>query len=268
MKDYRLATGLNDKNRLQILSEIYNPSSLVFLRKHVFDTQAPASMLEIGCGHGHMTCILAKALSPHGGGIMGRDISESQLEIAREAARKNNPSNISFECSDISDKTEVPGGFDCTYSRFLLMHLHNRVEALRSISESLSESGVSIFEEPCLSSQFCHPYFPEFYEANALTIKLGEKLNLNYNSPVSLLEEISQFYHVEAINVSQPVLATSEHKMIIYESFKQVSKDLLSHALCSEADAHRIAEALYDFSYSPSGFAAGLRVLQIKARLK
>lgn len=85
---------------------------------------------------------------------------------------------------------------------------------------------------------------------------------------MSLLEEISQFYHVEAINASQPVLAASEHKMIIYESFKQFSKDLVSHALCSEADAHRIAEALYNFSYSPSGFAAGLRVLQIKARLK
>ena len=73
---------------------------------------------------------------------------------------------------------------------------------------------------------------------------------------MSLLEEISKFYHVEAINVSQPMLATSEHKMIIYESFKQVSTDLLSHALCSEADAHRIAEALYNFSYSPSGFCS------------
>lgn len=268
MKDYRLATGLDDENRLKILNEIYNPSSLVFLQKQVFNTQAPASILEIGCGHGHMTCALAKALIPHGGRIIGRDISESQLEIARETARKNNLSNISFECSDFSIRTEVTGGFDCTYSRFLLMHLHNRVDALRSISDSLSESGVSIFEEPCLSSQFCHPYFPEFYEANALTIKLGEELNLNYNNPVSLLEDISKFYHVEAINVSQPMLATIEQKKIIYESFKQISIDLLNHALCSEADVHRIAESLYSFSYSPNGFAGGLRVLQIKARLK
>ncbi|WP_143512085.1 hypothetical protein [Pseudomonas sp. URIL14HWK12:I5] len=148
-----------------------------------------------------------------------------------------------------------------------LLSENNRLDALRSISDSLSESGISIFEEPCLRSQFCHPYFPEFYEANALTIKLGE-LNLNYNNPVSLLEDISKFYHVEAINVSQPMLATIEQKKIIYESFKQISIDLLNHALCSEADVHRIAESLYSFSYSPNGFAGGLRVLQIKARLK
>ncbi|MFF7060899.1 methyltransferase domain-containing protein [Pseudomonas sp. NPDC008258] len=268
MKDYRLAIGLNDCNRLQMLNEIYNPSSLAFLQKHVLCNQPPASILEIGCGHGHMTCILAKALTPHGGEVIGRDISESQLEIARETARKNNLRNISFECSDVSIKADITGCFDCTYSRFLLMHLHDRIDALKFISESLSENGISIFEEPCLSSQFCHPYFPEFYEANALTIKLGEKLNLNYNNPVSLLDEISKLYHIEAINVSQPILATAEHKKIIYESFNQISMDLLSHALCSEADVHRIAESLYSFSCSLDGFAAGLRVLQVKARRK
>ncbi|WP_081042173.1 class I SAM-dependent methyltransferase [Pseudomonas putida] len=266
MKNYRLATGISDKHRLKILNEIYNPSSLAFLDEHVLRIEKPISILEIGCGHGHMTCILAKALSVNGGTITGRDISENQLEIARDIAKPNKLGNISFERSDISFQDKAEDFFDCTYSRFLLMHLHNRTESLKSISESLAPNGISIFEEPCLSSQFCHPYFPEFYEANALTIKLGEKLNLNYNNPISLLDEISKFYHIEALNISQPTLATHAHKQIIHESFKQISKDLLSYALCSEADSLRIAESLYNFSCSPNGFASGLRVLQVKAR--
>lgn len=267
MENYKLSTGNVDEIRLDTLNSIYNPYSQRFIEKHLFNYHLPTSLLDIGCGHGHMTCYFAKQLVDVGR-VTGQDNSESQILIAINRAKVQNLRNTAFEIGDISKPSSSVVKFSCTYSRFLLMHLSNKLEAISNTANLLDKDGISIFEEPCLSSQFCHPYFPEFYRANELTIQLGKASRLSYDSAVSLLEDISKFYYIDAIEISQPILDTSIKKQIILDSFLQIAPALINSRLTDDFEVKEITSKLSEFVLADSSFSGGLRVFHIKARLK
>lgn len=63
-KKYLLSTGESDYDRLSILSKLYNPLALYFLTDS--GLKPGMTVLEIGCGSGHMACDIAKLVGPKG----------------------------------------------------------------------------------------------------------------------------------------------------------------------------------------------------------
>ena len=92
-------------------------------------------LLDCGCGPGSITVGLAEAVAP--GEVIGLDLQPSQIERARLLAAERAISNVRFEVGDVSRLPFPDASFDAAFAHTLLLHLRDRVGALREIRRVL-----------------------------------------------------------------------------------------------------------------------------------
>jgi SAM-dependent methyltransferase len=73
-----------------------------------------ASVLDVGCGSGTKTKYLSKKRLH----VVGTDLSEKMVDIARRESPKND-----FYVADMHDLSPVPGVFDCIFAQASLLHI-------------------------------------------------------------------------------------------------------------------------------------------------
>lgn len=83
--------------------------------------QPGMDVLDVGCGTGAVTRILAERVSP--GRVVGIDLSEERLSIARDLAEEQGVSNVEYVRADVRDLDLEGRRFDLTYSRCLFQYL-------------------------------------------------------------------------------------------------------------------------------------------------
>ena len=97
-------------------------------------------VLDVGCGTGETTGLLAKAAGETGR-VLGVDISEVLLS----AARARNIANARFEIGDAATWAFEPAAFDLVFSRFGVMFFADPVAAFRNLRRALKPSGRLVF---------------------------------------------------------------------------------------------------------------------------
>ncbi len=95
-------------------------------------------ILDIGCGCGQTTLALAAEVAP-GGSVLGLDISQPMLEVAR--ARAAGIGNVAFREADAQTDDFGRGGFDAVFSRFGVMFFADPAAAFANIATKLVEGG-------------------------------------------------------------------------------------------------------------------------------
>lgn len=106
------------------------------------DATPPRVVLDLGCGPGHTTAMLAGAFP--GADIIGLDASDL---FVTEAARKA-PRRCSFRVADVT-RSPLPGApADVIYTRFLVVHLADPRAALTTWASQLAPGGFLVVEEP------------------------------------------------------------------------------------------------------------------------
>ena len=108
-------------------------------------------VLEIGCGNGEVTQLLADLVGPSGL-VLALDKNEAALEMARERMAKLDIPNVQFEAADItgdlSTLDAIEGEpFDALAGRRVLMYLKNPADILRQLAGRLRPEGLVVFEE-------------------------------------------------------------------------------------------------------------------------
>ncbi|HUJ17898.1 MAG TPA: methyltransferase domain-containing protein [Nitrospirota bacterium] len=103
-------------------------------------------VLDIGCGNGLVSFLLLDAVGPEGE-VVGIDINDKALEMAKSRAKENSISNLKFLKADISNQLTGLGIFDAVFGRRVLMYLQNPVLALKNISSMVKSGGVVAFQE-------------------------------------------------------------------------------------------------------------------------
>jgi len=78
-------------------------------------------VLDVGCGTGAVTRILAERVSP--GRVVGLDLSEERLSVARELAKERGVSNVEYIRADVRALDLEEQQFDLAYSRCLFQYL-------------------------------------------------------------------------------------------------------------------------------------------------
>ena len=121
---------------------------------------APAEgehILDIGCGCGATSLDLAWALDPEGS-VLGVDISEPMLAVARRRADQAGYKQIRFALGDAQVYPFEAGAFDAVFSRFGVMFFENPTAAFANIRRALKPGGRLAFvcwrdpaENPVLS---------------------------------------------------------------------------------------------------------------------
>jgi SAM-dependent methyltransferase len=105
--------------------------------------QPGEQVLDIGCGTGSTTLALARAVGAQGR-VLGVDISQPMLAVAKQRAAAQPALKLSFAEADASSAA-LPGDQDLLYSRFGLMFFDQPAAALRHLHGRLKPGGRCAF---------------------------------------------------------------------------------------------------------------------------
>ena len=118
-----------------------------------------ARMLEIGCGTGEMSYMLASRTKNY---ILGVDLYQPFIEKAK---KKYSMSNLEYKVMNFNDKEalrEMSYGekFNYVYGNGILHHLYYSLDdSLRNIASFLKDGGRIIFLEPNILNPYCFLVF-------------------------------------------------------------------------------------------------------------
>ncbi|MBL8558995.1 MAG: class I SAM-dependent methyltransferase [Hyphomonadaceae bacterium] len=100
-------------------------------------------VLDIGCGCGDTSLLLAQAAAP-GGRVLGVDVSAPMLARARARAKEAGLDTVRFEEGDASSAT-LGGPFDLLFSRFGVMFFDDPLKAFRHMRSAMKPTGRMAF---------------------------------------------------------------------------------------------------------------------------
>lgn len=144
--------GYSEREGQRLLDQSQTLSDLLH-----HDTLYPVQsrVLEVGCGVGAQTVILArKSPTAH---FTCVDISPASLAVAQAAAERAGLTNATFRTADVYHLPFAEAEFDHVFVCFVLEHLEQPVEALRRVKRVLKSGGTLTVIEGDHGSTFFHP---------------------------------------------------------------------------------------------------------------
>jgi ubiquinone/menaquinone biosynthesis C-methylase UbiE len=148
--------------RQQLLAMILNPPTREVLARL---PKLPAShVLDIGCGQGNTTRLLAEVLAP--ASCIGLDFDEALVAYA--AAQPDKPEVLSFRQGDATELPFADGTFDIVFCRFLLIHMTDPVRVVREMLRVAKPGGYVVAFEADFAYEIAYPPEPALAIINRL----------------------------------------------------------------------------------------------------
>ena len=122
------------------------------------------SILDCGCGPGTITIGFAEIVAP--GQVVGTEIEDSQVALARDNAAKRNVSNARFEQADIYALPFEDAYFDAVFVSAVLGNLREPVLGLREAYRVLKPGGVIGVKEFDHGGDLLYPPDPALEQYN------------------------------------------------------------------------------------------------------
>lgn len=150
----------------------------------------PQRVLDIATGTGDLALLINKRLAPET--IIGCDISEGMMQIAREKCRKKGITNIKFEKEDCTALSYPDGSFDAVTSSFGVRNFQELDKALCEMHRVLCENGHLAILELSSPSRFpMKQLFPIY--AKCIMPTMGRILSKDKKAYKYLPESMSKF---------------------------------------------------------------------------
>jgi SAM-dependent methyltransferase len=208
-----------------------------------------------------VTLDIAGLVSP-GGRVVGWDIDETKLELARREAEEREFRNVEYRLSDLR-QSEAASGFDVVYTRFLLTHLSDPAGVLARLRQAARPGGVVIIEDVDFTGMFCHPYSAafrrliEFYTQAAQ--RRGCDPNIGLRLPGLLLD--AGFESIQ-VNVVQPAGIDGEVKLIFAITMENIADSVVADGISERIEVDRVIAKLYELARDRRTFVSHPRVVQ------
>lgn len=180
---YVLGSTSGEHERLRRQSRLLDRISRHWLEN--IGVCAGMRILDVGSGVGDTALLLAGLTGPNAE-IVGVDLDESALAIARERVAEAGLDGVSFQVGNFLNY-ETDRQFDAVVGRMVLVHQPDPISALRSLLTHLRPGGIAAFQEPWFSQAFCYPQIPLLQEiigwitatlkASGLDPDLGSRLH-------------------------------------------------------------------------------------------
>lgn len=113
---------------------------------------APRNVLDIATGTGDLALLIEKILKPES--IIGCDISEGMMQVAREKCRRRGITNIRFEKEDCTALSYPDNSFDALTSSFGVRNFQELEKALGEMHRVLRPGGHLVILELSLPTKF------------------------------------------------------------------------------------------------------------------
>ncbi len=261
--DYIIAGGIAGRERLRILSRVLRPATLALLERA--GARPGLNCLEAGCGGGDVACDLARLVGPEGR-VLGTDIDEPQLAIARSEAEAQGLRNIAFTRSDIT--REIPDGpFDFIHARFLLTHLPDPAAALARMKTVLKPGGVIALADIDFRGHFSHPESPALARYVALYTETVRRRGGDANIGPRLPGLVSDAgFDDVRMTMVQPAANDGEIKLITPITMQNIAGAVLRAELASKDEVDAIVTELYAFARTPGTISGLPRIFEVWAK--
>ena len=256
---YVIRGGAEGRERLRMLARVMGPNTLALLNRA--GIEAGTVCLDVGCGGGDVTLDLAGLVGPDGR-VVGIDIDDEKLDLARKDAEIRQIPNVEFRRVDVR---EVAGDetFDVVYARFLLTHLSDPAGALTIMYEALRPGGTIVVEDIDSSGQFCYPdsaairRYIELY--TSVVRKHGGDPNIGQRLPGLLLD--AGFDQVQ-MHVVQPAALEGNVKVLGAVTMENIAGAVLAENLASKEEIAQLVADLYDHARDVRMVMSSPRIVQ------
>jgi SAM-dependent methyltransferase len=238
---YAIRGGKEGKKRLDLLARVMLPTTM-----ELFDRIGlirGMKCLDVGCGGGHVTILIAGIVGPEGR-VIGTDTDAEILALAREEAEAVKVTSVTFQQQDAS-ACVWHEEFDVAYARFLLSHLNKPENCLAAMVEACAPGGSIVIEDTDFAGSFCYPpcaayeRYKELYQE--LVQRRGGDPNIGPKLP-GMLRRVG-IQGIE-LNVIQPAHIHGEGKLMAPLTMSRISDALISEGLVSEGQVQQILTEL------------------------
>lgn len=165
MKSYPLHSSEKERDRLKMQGLAILPLTENLLTGA--GVQPGSQVLELGCGSGDMTLLLASRVGP-GGEVTAVDRNPAQLDAAALRIADSGFQNVKFVLADLDD-FEPPRMFDAVVGRYFLLYIASPEAAVARVANWVRPGGAMAFLEMDffrgVHSSIWPPASPETHEA-------------------------------------------------------------------------------------------------------
>jgi SAM-dependent methyltransferase len=260
---YVIRGGVKGRKRLRVLARVMWPTTdALFARVGI---EPDGRCLDIGCGGGDVTVELARRVPD--GSLVGVDLDDTKIELARAEATNAGVDNVEFRVEDVMQPLAGGDLFDVVYARFVLTHLPDPEPALSNMWARLAPGGALIVEDIDCSGHFCHPpstaferyvdLYRQAARARGCDPDIGRRL------PELLrdagLDDVS-------VHVVQPAGVTGEVKLIGPITLEAITDAVLAADLATPQELEKLVDELYAFANTDGTLLSLPRIVQAWGR--
>jgi SAM-dependent methyltransferase len=218
------------------------------------------SLLDCGCGPGTITGGFADLLAP--GKVVGTEIEESHLTLARENAARRGLTNAHFQTANIYELPFADNSFDAVFISAVLGNLREPIRGLREAWRVLKPSGVIGVKEFDHGGDLVYPPDPTIEKYGELYLRLRRENGHDPESgrKIGALLLDAGFVDLHLTAVYEPF---AEPKGL--QGFAQVSAGLLlegwgeefiGRGWATRDDIKEMGDAWFRFANSPGAIFA------------
>ena len=259
LKHYALRGGVEGHERLKVVSRVMHASTCEALDR--IGIAEGMVCLDMGCGSGDITFELARRVGANGK-VVGADIDNTKLDLAREEAAQLDLSNVEFRTMDIRHQSDA-NEFDFVHARFLLTHLSDPIDAVEMFHHQLKPGGWCLLQDIDFTGLFVYPEsfsFRRYHELYCHVVRhRGGDPDIGPRLP--LLLKGRGFTQI-GVNVVQPVACEGEVKLINAMTMESIADAVIEDKLASREEIDSIVRDLYDYAANPATIAGTPRIVQ------
>lgn len=262
---YALPVGEQDKDRLLVLNEIYNPESFKLLQQFV---NPGDRVLDVGCGLGLCSQQMAHLVGEKGS-VLAIDISQEQLILA-EKLKASTLKNLEFRRLSAFELERLEKKFDIVYMRLLLEHVPEPGKILEQVKKVLKPDGKIIIEDITGNYTFySEPNTPEMAEVqrfDTLQFEIEQSDDCYFEQLPQLL--INHRFSIRFLTRSHPQLDTLRKRSMLSYGLSSLKDALINANKITSAEYERVYLAVKRFEQRSDVTIYSYEMGQIVAKLR
>lgn len=239
---YVLSTGETGRSRLEMLEELYGPTTESLL-VHV-GLSPSMRVVDIGCGVGTVVAWEAARLGSSGAAV-GVDISTEQLAEAAKRCLAQGLMNVDFVQASVYDTGLPEDSFDIVSCRSLLSHLVDPEAAIREMIRLVRPGGVVICEDIDMRSIHADPPSSAYERIVDLYYELARITRCDYSVGRRLADLLKKagLSDVDSRH-DQPAPRRGESKRWWELTFIESAPAMITAGILDQAELHDLCERI------------------------